>query len=72
MKLCLPANASPERKRILEAYGAELVMTPADEGSDGAIRRARENLAAEPERYFYADQYSNRRELARALRDHGA
>jgi cysteine synthase B len=57
--LCLPSNASPERKRILETYGAELLFTPGDEGSDGAIRKAREVHAADPERYFYADQYSN-------------
>ncbi|HEX9760525.1 MAG TPA: cysteine synthase family protein [Candidatus Acidoferrales bacterium] len=57
--LCLPDSASPERKRILRAYGAELVITPGDEGSDGAIRRAREMYAAEPGRYFYPDQYSN-------------
>ncbi len=57
--LCLPANASPERKRILHAYGARLVFTDAGEGSDGAIRRARVLAAAEPQRYFYADQYSN-------------
>jgi cysteine synthase B len=59
VKLCLPMNASIERKRILKAYGAELVLTPADEGSDGAIRKVRELVAAEPDRYFYADQYSN-------------
>jgi S-sulfo-L-cysteine synthase (O-acetyl-L-serine-dependent) len=59
VKLYLPHNASPERKRILEAYGAELVLTPGDEGTDGAIRRVRELAAAEPERYFYPDQYSN-------------
>ena len=59
VKLCLPASASPERKSILTAYGAELVITLGDEGSDGAIRRARELYAAEPEKYFYADQYSN-------------
>jgi cysteine synthase B len=59
VKLCLPLGASPERKRILKAYGAELVFTPADEGSDGAIRRVREIYAAEPEKYFYPDQYSN-------------
>jgi cysteine synthase B len=59
VKLCLPMNASIERKRILKAYGAELVLTPADEGSDGAIRKVREIVAAEPDRYFYADQYSN-------------
>ncbi len=59
VKLCLPMNASPERKRILRAYGAELVLTPADEGSDGAICRVREIYEAEPDRYFYPDQYSN-------------
>jgi S-sulfo-L-cysteine synthase (O-acetyl-L-serine-dependent) len=59
VELCLPANASVERKRILSAYGAKLVLTSADEGSDGAIRRARETYAAAPDRYFYPDQYSN-------------
>jgi cysteine synthase B len=59
VKLCLPQNASPERKRILRAYGAELVLTPADEGSDGAIRKVRQVYAADPDRYFYPDQYSN-------------
>lgn len=60
VKLCLPANASPERKRMLRAFGAETVFTPAEEGSDGAIRRVREIFAAAPDRYFYPDQYSNR------------
>ena len=59
VKLCLPTNASIERKRILKAYGAELVLTPADEGSDGAIRRVREINKSDPDRYFYADQYNN-------------
>ncbi|MBI1789793.1 MAG: cysteine synthase family protein, partial [Acidobacteria bacterium] len=59
VKLCLPANASAERKRILKAYGAEVVFTDAGEGSDGAIRSCREIYAADPERYFYPDQYSN-------------
>jgi cysteine synthase B len=59
VNLCLPANASEERKRVLTAYGAELVLTPADEGSDGAIRRARAIYAEHPEDYFYPDQYSN-------------
>jgi len=59
VKLFLPYSASEERKRILDAYGAELVMTPGDEGTDGAIRRVRELAAAEPDKYFYADQYSN-------------
>ena len=59
VKLCLPENASMERKRILTAYGAELVLTPADEGSDGAIIAVRKIVAADPDRYFYADQYNN-------------
>ena len=57
--LCLPSNASAERKRILSAYGAEVVLTPADDGSDGAIRKAREIYASAPGRYFYPDQYAN-------------
>jgi cysteine synthase B len=57
--LCLPSNASHERKRILSAYGAEVVLTPADDGSDGAIRKAREIYASAPNRYFYPDQYAN-------------
>ncbi|MBI3670380.1 MAG: PLP-dependent cysteine synthase family protein [Acidobacteria bacterium] len=59
VELCLPASATVERKRILAAYGAELVLTPGDEGSDGAIRRVREIYAADPDKYFYPDQYSN-------------
>ncbi len=59
VRLCLPANASVERKRILTAYGAELEMTPAEEGSDGAIRRARQIFDADPDSYFYPDQYGN-------------
>ncbi|MBI4475869.1 MAG: cysteine synthase [Acidobacteria bacterium] len=57
--LCLPTNASPERKRTLRAYGAQLVLTDPLEGSDGAIRKARELYAADPDRYFYPDQYNN-------------
>ncbi len=57
--LCLPDSASHERKRMLAAYGADLVMTPGDEATDGAIRRVHELVAAEPEKYFYPDQYSN-------------
>jgi len=59
VKLCLPDSASAERKRILTAFGAELVFTPGDEGTDGAIRRVHEIVAADPESYFYPDQYSN-------------
>jgi S-sulfo-L-cysteine synthase (O-acetyl-L-serine-dependent) len=57
--LCLPANASMERKRILKAYGAEVVLTDPAEGSDGAIRKCREMYASDPDRYFYPDQYNN-------------
>ena len=59
VKLCLPDNASPERKMILRALGAELLMTNPLEGTDGAIREARRLKAAEPDRYFYPDQYNN-------------
>jgi cysteine synthase B len=59
VSLCLPDSASQERKRILSALGAELVITSGDEGTDGAIRRVHEIVAADPEKYFYADQYSN-------------
>ncbi|MFQ5723795.1 MAG: PLP-dependent cysteine synthase family protein [Terriglobia bacterium] len=59
VRLCLPANASLERKRILAAYGAELILTDPAEGSDGAIRKARELVAKDPDLYFYPDQYSN-------------
>ncbi|HUL03895.1 MAG TPA: PLP-dependent cysteine synthase family protein [Gemmatimonadales bacterium] len=57
--VCVPANANAERKALLEAYGAEVVLTDSLEGSDGAIRRARELAAREPERYWYADQYNH-------------
>jgi cysteine synthase B len=59
VKLFLPDNASPERKLILKAFGAELVLTDPLEGTDGAIRRVRQAVAEEPGRYFYPDQYSN-------------
>jgi cysteine synthase B len=59
VKLCLPDSASHERKRILGAFGAELVMTPGDKGTDGAIRKVHEIVEADPEKYFYPDQYSN-------------
>lgn len=57
--LCVPSNVSPERKRILSAYGAEVIWTNPADGSDGAIRRARDLMMLEPNKYFYADQYSN-------------
>jgi len=57
--LCMPSNVSRERKRILSAYGATVIYTDPGEGSDGAIRNAQELAAAEPEKFYYADQYSN-------------
>jgi cysteine synthase B len=59
VKLCLPENASPERKLILRAFGAELVLTDPLEGTDGAIREVRRMVSEAPDRYFYPDQYSN-------------
>lgn len=57
--ICLPSNANQERKALLAIYGATVILTDPLEGSDGAIRRVRELVAADPARYFYADQYSN-------------
>ena len=57
--LCMPSNVSVERKRILEAYGAEILWTDPADGSDGAIRKARELAAERPHEFFYADQYGN-------------
>jgi len=57
--LAMPSNVSPERKRILMAYGAQVDWTDPGEGSDGAIRRARELAGNDPERFCYVDQYSN-------------
>ena len=59
VKLCLPDSASQERKRILAAFGAELVITPGDEATDGAIRRVQKIVAGDPGKYFYPDQYGN-------------
>ena len=59
VRLCVPENVTPERKRILRAYGAEIVFTNPLEGSDGAIREVRRLYAADPDRYFYPDQYNN-------------
>src|SRR5271167_1249596 len=57
--LCMPQNVSAERKKILSAYGANIMYTDPGDGSDGAIRMARELAAKHPDLYFYADQYSN-------------
>lgn len=57
--LCMPENVSRERKQILQGYGANILYTDPGDGSDGAIRMARELAAKHPDKYFYADQYSN-------------
>lgn len=57
--LCVPANITAERKRVLRAYGPELIFTDPLEGSDGAIREARRLYAEHPQKYFYPDQYNN-------------
>jgi S-sulfo-L-cysteine synthase (O-acetyl-L-serine-dependent) len=59
VSLCLPDSASLERKRILAAFGAKMIITPGDEGTDGAIRRVQKIVAADPDKYFYPDQYGN-------------
>jgi S-sulfo-L-cysteine synthase (O-acetyl-L-serine-dependent) len=59
LRLCVPANVSEERKRMLEVYGADVVFTDPLEGTDGAIREARRLNASSPGTYFYADQYNN-------------
>jgi cysteine synthase B len=59
VKLCVPAHLNPARRRMLEVLGAELVLTDAMEGTDGAILEARRLASADPDRYFYADQYAN-------------
>ncbi len=59
VKLVLPGNASAERKRILKAYGAEMIFSDPAESSDGAIRLCRKIYNEDPDRYFYPDQYNN-------------
>ena len=59
VRLCVPENVTPERKRILRAFGAEIVFTDPMDGSDGAILRAKAMYAADPDQYFYPDQYNN-------------
>jgi len=59
VRLCVPSNVTVERKRLLHAYGADLIFTDPMDGSDGAIREARQQVAAHPDEYFYPDQYNN-------------
>src|SRR5258706_15462735 len=71
IKLCLPANASHERKQILKAYGAEMVFSDPGEGSDGAIRLCRQIYDANQSAYFYPDQYNNAANWRARLRGTG-
>jgi cysteine synthase B len=59
IRLCVPENVTPERKRILRAFGADVVFTNPMEGSDGAIIRVKQMYAEDPDRFFYPDQYNN-------------
>lgn len=59
VEICLPESASPERKRLLSLYGATIINTPAADGTDAAILEARRRYAADPDKYFYPDQYNN-------------
>jgi len=59
VKLVMPGCVSMERSRILEAFGAEVILTPAKEGTDGAIREARRIVREEPDRYYMPDQFTN-------------
>ena len=59
VKLCMPECVSTERRAILEAYGAEVVLTPAGEGTDGAIRKAHDMLAEDPDTYYMPNQFAN-------------
>ena len=59
VRICIPRNASPERKKILRAYGAEIIQTNPAEQSDGAIRMVKKLYAEDPDQYFYPDQYGN-------------
>ncbi|MDQ6691459.1 MAG: cysteine synthase family protein [Candidatus Dormibacteraeota bacterium] len=59
VKLVMPSNVSAERKRLVTAFGAEIIYSDPLEGSDGAIRMVREIIAADRDAYFYPDQYSN-------------
>jgi cysteine synthase B len=59
VRLCVPENVTPERKRILKAFGAEVIFTDPMQGSDGAIIRVKQMYEESPGLYFYPDQYSN-------------
>ena len=59
VKLCMPECVSLERRSIIEAFGAETVLTPAKEGTDGAIRKAHQLIAEEPDKYYMPNQFEN-------------
>jgi len=59
VRLCVPENVTPERKKILQAFGADVIFTDPMQGSDGAILKVKEMYAGRPDLYFYPDQYNN-------------
>ena len=59
LKLCMPECVSLERQRVLSALGAEVMLTPAQEGTDGAIREARQLVEQEPDKYYMPNQFDN-------------
>jgi len=59
VKLVIPACVTPERRQILEAFGAEVLLTPGEEGTDGAIRKAYKILEEEPDKYYLPNQFEN-------------
>ena len=59
VKLVIPGCVSTERSRILEAFGAEVILTPANEGTDGSIREAARIMQEEPDKYYMPDQFTN-------------
>jgi cysteine synthase A len=58
-EMYMPESASKERRAVIRAFGAELVLTPAAEGAMGAVKRAQERVASDPKRYFMPDQFGN-------------
>ncbi|MBA3062592.1 MAG: cysteine synthase family protein [Atribacteria sp.] len=59
VKLCMPECVSLERRRVIEAFGAETILTPGEEGTDGAIRKAHQLISEEPDKYYMPNQFEN-------------
>jgi cysteine synthase B len=59
VKLCMPECVSVERRSIIEAFGAEIILTPANESTDGSIRKAHQLISEEPDKYYMPNQFEN-------------